>query len=111
MLYIPGTDRHRYCDGLSRRSFLKAGVLSAAGLTLADLLRVRAQATQAGGATRNTAVIMIWLDGGPSHIDMYDPKPNAPAEYRGPMQTCQTNVPGLQFCSLFERQAHLADKL
>jgi hypothetical protein len=111
MLHLSANDRHRYCDGLSRRSFLKAGALSIAGLSLADLLRARAQATQAGTPTRNTAVILVWLDGGPTHMDTYDLKPNAPMEYRGPMQGTQTNVPGIQICSLMPRQAAIADKL
>jgi hypothetical protein len=111
MFHIPGRDRHRYCDGLTRRSFLKAGMLSVGGLTLADMLCARAQATQAGGQTPNTSVILIWLDGGPTHMDMYDLKPNAPTEYRGPMQPTQTNVPGIQLCNLMPRQAAIADHL
>lgn len=111
MLHISARDKHRYCDGLTRRSFLKAGALSVAGLGLADLLRAKAQATQNGGSTPNTAVILIWLDGGPTHMDTYDLKMAAPSEYRGPMQATQTNVPGIQICDLMPRQAQIMDKL
>ncbi len=64
----------RYCDGLSRRSFLQLGVAGMASLGLADLARARASATE----RKNTSVILIWLDGGPSHMDTYDMKPDAP---------------------------------
>jgi hypothetical protein len=108
MFTIHGHDRHRYCDGLTRRSFLQAAALSVAGLTLPDLLRLRASTTQ---PARDTAVILIWLDGGPTHMDTYDPKLNAPAEYRGPMQFTRTNVPGIDICSLMTRQTRVMDKL
>lgn len=108
MLRISGNDRTRYCDGLSRRSFLQAGVLGAAGLALPDVLRLKAQAE---ASSRETAVIMIWLDGGPTHMDTYDVKTQAPAEYRGPMKTTRTNVPGVEICDLMPEQAKLADKL
>ena len=69
------------CSGFSRRSALKAGFLGALGLSSADLMRLRAE----GKAARNNkSVILIWLDGGPSHMETYDPKPKAPKEYRGP---------------------------
>jgi hypothetical protein len=111
MLNIPATDRHRYCDGLTRRSFLQAGALGALGLSLPDLIRARAHASGSATATRDTAVILVWLDGGPTHMEMYDLKPNAPAEYRGPLRPTRTNVPGLDICELLPRQARIADKL
>ena len=74
-----------------RRSFLKAGVLGAAGFGLADLLRH--EATAATSSARQPSVIILWMRGGPSHIDMWDPKPDAPAEYRGEFCTLPTNVP------------------
>ncbi len=111
MLNISAQDRYRHCDGLTRRSFLKVGVLSAAGLSMADFLRLKAQANQENSSTRDTAVILIWLDGGPTHMDTYDLKPNAPAEYRGPMNVTQTNVPGMQICDLMPRQAGVMDRL
>jgi uncharacterized protein (DUF1501 family) len=108
MLTIWGMGSGRHCDGMSRRSFLKVGALSVGGLTLADLLRVRA-AEKAPSA--NKAVIMVYLNGGPSHIDTYDPKPDAPVEYRGEFKPIATNVPGMQICELFPLQAQIADKL
>jgi hypothetical protein len=82
---------------LSRRSFLKAGVLGSAGLSLADLLRLegRASSSSAASAKRKPSVIILWMRGGPSHIDMWDPKPDAPAEYRGEFGVKPTNVSGI----------------
>jgi hypothetical protein len=106
MLEVVGS-RYRCCDGVSRRSFLKVGFLGLAGLTLADHLRLRA----AGTATKDTAVILIWLGGGPSHIDMYDLKPGAPAEFRGEFKEINTNVAGIRFGEHLPLQAKHADKL
>ena len=70
--------RQQFCDGITRRGFLKIGAFGA-GLTLADMLRSRAAAATTGGATSSRkAAIMIYLPGGPSHMDMYDLKPEAP---------------------------------
>lgn len=99
-----------FCDGVSRRNFLKVGAFGA-GLTLADMLRLRAGATPAGQPTRTKSAIMIYLPGGPSHMDMYDLKPDAPAEFRGEFRPIQTNVPGVQICEHFPRQAQIWDKL
>jgi len=96
----------RMGDGLTRRSFLRIGALGLAGLTLADLLR--AAETQPG--RRRRAVILYWMAGGPSHIDTYDMKPNAPESVRGPFRPVATNVPGIQICELMPRQARIADK-
>jgi uncharacterized protein (DUF1501 family) len=98
------------CEGVSRRSFLKLGALGLGGLALPDLLRLRAQAGAEGRATSDTAVILLWLDGGPSQFETYDPKPDAPAEYRGPYQTIQTNVTGLNLCETLPLHAQIADK-
>ncbi len=101
----------RFCDGISRRNFLKIGAFGA-GLTLADLLRARALAAKATGKTTSTkAAIMIYLPGGPSHMDMYDLKPDAPKEFRGEFNPIATNVPGVQICEHFPRQAKMFDKL
>src|SRR5712691_11661299 len=107
--------KQRYCDGVSRRNFLKIGAFGA-GLTLADMLRLRAAAAEAVPAgqpvaTRNKAAIMIYLPGGPSHMDMYDLKPDAPVEFRGEFNPIQTNVPGVQICEHFPMQAQMWDKL
>jgi hypothetical protein len=91
----------------SRRNFLTAGSLGIAGLTLADLLRLEAE----GVATpRARSVIMVYLFGGPSHLDMYDLKPEAPAEFRGEFKPIKTNVPGCDICELMPEQARIADR-
>jgi uncharacterized protein (DUF1501 family) len=100
--------RQRFCDGISRRNFLRVGAFGA-GLTLAEMLRSRGTAAAAGSSAK--AAIMINLPGGPSHLDMYDLKPAAPAEYRGEFKPIATNVPGVQVCELFPRQARMWDKL
>lgn len=102
--------KHGYCDGISRRDFLKVGALGIGGLTLADLLRLKAQGAVSPKAS-NKAVIIVGLWGGPSHIDMYDMKPNAPEGIRGEFNPIQTNVPGVQICEHLPLQAKIADKL
>jgi len=93
---------------MSRRSALKAGFLGALGLSLGDFLRLQASASE---PKKDNAVILIWLDGGPSHIESYDPKPDAPAEYRGPFGTIQTKVPGIRLCETVPLHAKHADKM
>jgi hypothetical protein len=93
---------------LSRRDVVRAGALALGGLTLADLLRFRAAA---GQASNQKSVIMIWLRGGPSHIDSYDMKPNAPSEVRGEFSPIATNVPGIEICEYLPLQAQIMDKL
>src|SRR6516225_2582494 len=110
MLTFWGNVQSRFCDGLSRRSFLKAGALGVGGLTLADLLRVQARAGTAS-TSRGKAIIMVYLNGGPSHLDLYDMKPKAPVEIRGEFKPIQTNVPGFDICELMPLQAKIADKL
>jgi hypothetical protein len=99
--------RQQFCDGISRRNFLKVGAFGA-GLTLAEMLRLRAQA---GSGSSNKAAIMIYLPGGPPHLDMYDLKPDAPKEFRGEFKPIATNVSGVQICELFPLQARMWDKL
>ena len=112
MLHLAMGDRTRpYCDGLNRRNFLKIGALGLTGLTLSGWLEHKARAAAAGRPARDTAVILIWLDGGPTHMETYDPKPDAPAEYRGPLQAIPTNVPGVQVNELLPRHAQVMDKL
>jgi hypothetical protein len=104
----PRTPSHN-CDGVSRRDFLRIGALGVGGLTLADLLRLQAQvASSSAGAHK--AVIMVYLPGGPSHIDMYDMKPDAPPEYRGEFRPIRTNVSGMDICEHMPLQAKIADK-
>jgi hypothetical protein len=102
-------ERQQFCDGVSRRGFLKIGAFGA-GLTLAELLRLRASAGDKA-TTRNKAAIMIYLPGGPSHMDMYDLKPEAPAEFRGEFKPISTNVAGVQICEHMPLQAKMFDKL
>jgi uncharacterized protein (DUF1501 family) len=101
--------RRTFCDGVSRRDFLRAGSLAVGGLTLADLLRLRAAG--AAAAARAKSVIMIYLPGGPPHMDMYDMKPEAAVEFRGELRPIKTNVPGVEICELMPLQAKIMDKL
>src|SRR4029453_6663211 len=98
----------RYCDGLTRRGFLKAGALAVGGLTVADLLKLRAVAAPVN--RRPKSVIMICLGGGPSHLDTYDMKPDAPAEFRGEFSPIRSNVAGMDMCELLTEQAKIADR-
>jgi hypothetical protein len=102
----------QYCDGVFRRDFLRVGALTVGGLTMADLLRHQAQAAAAGQPVqRGKSVIMIYLPGGPTHLDMYDMKPMAAREFRGELNPINTNVPGIEICELMPRQAKIMDKL
>ncbi len=102
---------HR-CDGLSRRGFLKVGTLGLGGLTLADALRARAGASAAWGASApERSVILIWLDGGPPQHETYDPKPDAPDQFRGPLKAIATALPGVQVSELLPNHARLLDKV
>ena len=94
----------------SRRGFLRMGLAGFSTLSLPGLLRLRA-ASAAPTDRQKTAVIMVWQPGGCSHIDTYDPKPQAASEYRGPFATIPTAVPGLQFTELLPLQAKIADKM
>jgi Protein of unknown function (DUF1501) len=109
MLSIFGRS-HRYCDGVSRRDFLRVGALGLGGLTLADLLRQGARSETAARSAPKSA-IMIFMSGGPSHLDTYDLKPDLPAEFRGEFNRIQTNVPGMDLCELMPLQAKIADRL
>ena len=102
MLTLVG-DQHRLCDRFPRRAFLKMGALG--GLTLADVLRLEAE--QSPARANRKSVILIFLEGGASHLDTYDLKPAAPAEYRGEFSPISTSVPGFEMCELMPRQAKL----
>src|SRR5436190_24391878 len=109
MLTIHGpTPRNSgYCDGISRRNFLRIGALGLGGLALPQIL----QAEAASGIRRShKAVIMVFLPGGPSHQDMFDLKTDAPSEVRGEFRPVATSVPGMQICEHLPRLATLADK-
>jgi hypothetical protein len=110
------SNRRLGCDELrrnvrSRRSFVKAGVLGAAGLSLGDLLRHEAHGnTGANVRTRRPSAIILWMRGGPSHIDMWDPKPEAPVEYRGEFGVIRSRVPGILLSDMLPRCARVMDK-
>lgn len=110
MLRIEAGDTKRYCDGISRRSFVQVGVAGMAAVGLPQILRAKQASVEMGHAKKDTAVLLIWLDGGPSHLDTYDMKPDAPDEIRGFWRPIRTNVPGIEISEMFPRQAALADK-
>lgn len=96
------------CDGIRRRDILRVGAIGATGLTLANYLRI--SAAQEVAPARAKAGIMIYLGGGPSHVDTFDPKPDAPAEFRGEFNPIATNVPGVQISEHLPLLAQCADK-
>jgi hypothetical protein len=109
MLEITGGG-YQSCDGLSRRSFLRAGALGLTGVTLADVFRIRAARAEQGAPARDTSVILIWKGGGPSHLDMWDLKPDAPSEYRGDFKPIATNVEGIKIGEHLPLSAQQMDK-
>ena len=104
-----GSSRREFCDGISRRGLIQAGLGGVIGLSMPELLRLRAQADE--GLPRDTAVIYLELAGGPTQHETYDPKSDAPAEYRGPLNAISTALPGESFSELMSGQARIADKL
>lgn len=104
----------RTTEGLvipSRRNFLKAGMAGLAGLSLPDLLRQRARAAETGRPMGgNKAVILLWMAGGPSQVDTWDPKPDRPLQNRGPFSVIPTSLPGVFFCEHLPRQAAMLDR-
>ncbi len=100
----------RYCDGMNRRSFVQVGLAGMASVGLPQILRAKEASVDRGGSAKNTSIILIWLDGGPSHLDLYDMKPEAPAECRGLWNPIKTNVDGIDISELFPLQAQCADK-
>ena len=109
MLSLPGPG-HRTCDGVTRRDVLRAGTLALGGLSLADFLRLDSRAAERGESLPKTAVIQIFCGGGPSHLDMYDLKPNAPAEIRGEFREIGTRVPGVRISEHLPLQAAVMDR-
>src|SRR6266567_4261751 len=103
MLLI-GRQRQVTCQGLTRRAFVQAGLSTILGLSLEDLLRTRAIAgSEMAGSARS--VILVWLWGGPAHLDTWDPKPDAPLDYRGPFTPIVTKTPGVRIGELFPQLA------
>ena len=102
--------RQRAYQAVSRRQFLQIGGSSVLGLTLADLLKLKAdQSGNQVGTAR--AVIFLWLWGGPAQLDTWDPKPNAPMEYRGPFSSIQSRIPGTRIGELFPQIAEWTDRV
>jgi len=110
MLRIIGNTA-RHCDGVSRRSFLQAGLLGLGGLSLADFFQLPRAQAGARGLSRDTSVILFWLSGGPGHMETWDPKPEAPEAYRGPLGAIRTALPGVQLGELLPGQAKRLDRL
>ena len=100
---------NRSCDRVTRRDLLRVGSLTALGLSLPGFLQLRARAAVAD-PEREVSCILIWLQGGISHIDSFDPKPQAPEEIRGEFGTIATNVPGIAVCDPLPRLAQQQDK-
>jgi len=109
MLTVLGSRRWSGCDGATRRDFLKVGALGLTGWLLPDLLRARASVTER--PTRKTSVIWLWLSGGPTQLETFDPKPGNPTEFRSVVGSVKTNVPGIEIGGLFPNLANHADKL
>jgi len=107
--------QHTNCSGVTRRDFIQVGLGGVLGLGLCDLLRLRAGAAETGAktklASRNVNCILIWQDGGPSHYESFDPKPEAPSEIRGDFKPIATKIPGVQFSECVPKLAGVADKL
>ena len=110
MLTLLDSLRNRSCDGASRRDFLRVGSLGMAGLTLPNLLRAKAQAASTGNNVRSKSVIWLWLSGGPTHVETFDPKMTAPAEYRSIMGEAKTPMAGVTIGGPFPQIASMGDK-
>ena len=103
---------HQNCEGITRRDFVKVGGLGIFGLALPQFLQMRAAVAAAGGTSpKADACILLWLSGGPSHVDTFDPKPDAPAEFRGEFKAIETNVPGIQISEHLPLTAKQMDKI
>ena len=108
MIRLDAEKKVSFCDGLKRRDFLHAGALSALGLTLTDFFQLQAQGAINTAQEKNC--IFLMLVGGPCQLDLWDMKPNAPIEIRGPYKPIKTNVPGIEISEIFPRMAKHADK-
>lgn len=111
MLQFNRSRGDRDCEGNTRRDFLKIGALGAGSLTLPDLLRGRAAAAASGQAVRDTSVVWLWLGGGPTHVETFDPKMTAPTEYRSVTGEESTPIPGVTVGGTFPKIARVADKM
>ena len=111
MLDLMLGNSHKNCEGTSRRNFLRVGGLGMGSLTLAGLLQQKAQAAAKGKSGSEKSVIWLWLSGGPTHVETFDPKMTAPAEYRSVTGEVQTVVPGVTYGGNFEKMAAVADRI
>jgi uncharacterized protein (DUF1501 family) len=111
MLTLYSNGYVRNCEGYSRREFLRVGSLALGGLSLAQTLALRAAAQEVGSPVRDKSVVLLFLQGGPTHVETFDPKMTAPREYRAMFGEVQTSIPGLTFGSHFERMAQLAHRM
>ncbi|MBT6723020.1 MAG: DUF1501 domain-containing protein, partial [Planctomycetaceae bacterium] len=109
MLTIYGKSKGKqgYCDGMARRDFLKIGGMAMGGLSMANMYDADLQAKT---GSNHRAIINIYMPGGPSHIDLWDLKPDAPSEIRGDFRPIKTNVPGIEICEHFPKMAQMMDK-
>jgi hypothetical protein len=107
MLFL-GRQAQRNCQGVTRRALLQAGLSTVLGLSLADLLRLQAKSGALPGSAKS--VMLLWLWGGPAQLDTWDPKPDAPIEFRGPFSPIATKTTGLRVCELFPEIAKVSDK-
>lgn len=105
-----GDQKSRFCDGLSRRRMIQVGSLGVFGLGLSDLLRAEQTRSLHPSAGSKKSVILIWMHGGPSQLDTFDMKPQAPKEYRGPFKSISSNLPGMDVCELLPEHAKVMDK-
>ncbi len=105
---------HTNCNGVTRRDFIQLGLGGVLGLTFSDVLRLHAGAADLGAKPKvngkNVNCILVWMDGGPSHYETFDPKPDAPSEIRGEFKTIATKVPGVHFSDCIPKLAGIADK-
>ena len=111
MLKLAFDRTSRDCEGNNRRDFLKVGSLGMGGLALPQLLAARSAAADSGQPTKNTSVIWLWLGGGPTHVETFDPKMTAPIEYRSATGEVTTNLPGISLGGTFPKMAQVMDKM
>lgn len=110
MFTLTSSRKSRDCAGQTRRDFLKVGALGSGALSLPHLLADRAAAAKAGKPVKNTSVVWLWLGGGPTHVETFDPKMSAPIEYRSVTGEAKSSVPGISLGGNFTKLAKLADK-
>lgn len=111
MLNLISSRRSRDCEGTTRRDFIKVGTLGMGTLALPDLLRMRSQARAAGHEVKDTSIIWLWLSGGPTHVETFDPKMTAPSEYRSTTGEAPTPIPGVTVGGTFPKIGAVADKM